>query len=144
MKLNKVNLFLLIWVIHLFIYYAIYLSSNAVLFHKYDEIYKVVLGFIPGFMGLFEQIPLFFFIPLVLMLILIKIRLKIKWFKAYIISIIFAYLTNYVWMFSNNKHDLIMGSPESFNLIYFIIPSLVVSIFLNWLIFRKIYIKLGL
>ncbi|PZW36959.1 hypothetical protein LX95_02908 [Mesonia algae] len=144
MKLNKINLFLLIWVIHLFIYYAIYLSSNSVLFNKYDEIYKVILGFIPGFMGIFEQIPLFFFIPLILMLILIKTRLKIKWFKAYVISICSSYLLNYVWMFSNNKHDIIYGMPEQINLIYFIIPSLVVSIALNWLIFRKTFKKLGL
>ncbi len=102
------------------------------------------MGFALGFMGWIEQIPLFFMIPLLLMLVLIKTKLKQKWFIAYVFSISSSYLLNYLWMFSNNTHDKILFSPDEINLIYFIIPSLIVSILCNWFIFRKAYIKLGI
>lgn len=142
MKLNKSNLFILIWVFHLFIYYLVFSFANRVSINDYEELYTIFMGFTLGFMGWVEQIPLFFMIPLLLMLILIKTKLNQKWFMAYIVSICSSYLINYLWMFSNNKHDKILFSPDSINLIYFIIPSLIISIAFNWLIFRKTYIKL--
>lgn len=144
MKLNKSNLFILIWVIHLFIYYLVFSFANRVSINDYEELYTIFMGFTLGFMGWVEQIPLFFTIPLLLMLILIKTKLKQKWFNAYVISICSSYLINYLWMFSNNKHDKILFSPDQVNLIYFIIPSLIVSILCNWLIFRIKYEKLGI
>jgi hypothetical protein len=144
MKLNKLNLFVIIWVIHLFIYYLVFSLSIRVFNNNYGELYTVLLGFILGFMGLIEQIPFFFVIPILLMLILIKTKLKQKWFIAYMISICFTYLLNYLWMYSNNKHDKILFSPNSINLIYFIVPSLIVSIACNWVILKKTYTQLGL
>jgi len=115
-----------------FIYYLTILKITR---QNYNELYNVFLGFIGGFIGWFEQIPLFFLVPLFSMLILTKTKLKQKWYMAYAVSICSSYLINYLWMFLNNKHNKILGMPESINLIYIIIPSLVVSIFLNWLIF---------
>ncbi|WP_438711189.1 hypothetical protein ACSTS3_21865 [Aquimarina muelleri] len=143
MKLNKSNLFILIWVIHLFIYYLVFSFANRVSVNDYEELYTIFMGFTLGFMGWVEQIPLFFMIPLLLMLILIKTKLEQKWFIAYVVSICSSYLINYLWMFSNNKHNKILFSPDEINLIYFIIPSLIISIGCNWVIFRKKYTKLG-
>ncbi|MEM6893675.1 MAG: hypothetical protein AAF554_08295 [Bacteroidota bacterium] len=143
-KLSKPNLFVLIWITHLFIYN---LSQHAILrvtLQDYNEFYYVLLGFLGGFYGWFEQLPLFFLAPLFLMLLAIKTKSKPKWFLAYTISICAAYLANYLWMFSNNKHAEIFGMPESINLIYFIVPSLLISILCNWLIFKKIYKVLGI
>ncbi len=139
MKLNKLNLFVIIWLIHLFIYYLVFSLSIRLSNNDYKELYTILLGFVLGFMGWIEQIPLFFMIPILLMLILIKTKLRQKWFIAYIISICFAYLLNYLWLYANNKHDKILFSPYSTNLIYFIIPSILVSILVNWLIFKNKY-----
>lgn len=143
MKLNKSNLFILIWGAHLFIYYLIYATTLKIVRQDFNELHNVFLSFVVGFIGLLEQIPLFFLIPLFLMLILITIKLKYKWFLAYVVSVCLGYLGNYLWMYSNNKHDKILGMPEQINLIYFIIPSLMFSILCNWIIFRKKYEKLG-
>ena len=144
MKLNKSNLFTLIWLTHLFTYYTIYNIILRISRNDYTKFYDVIFGFAIGLYGLFEQLPLFFIIPIVLMLILIKTRWRKKWFIAYVLSICFAYLTNYLWIFSNNKHDIILYSPDSINLIYVILSSIGISILLNWLIFKKQYKKLGL
>lgn len=144
MKLSKSNLFVLIWGGHLLIYYAAYLSSIVVLYGSYNKLHKVLFGFAIGIYGGLEQIPLFFIIPILLMLLLIKTKLKQNWFMAYSISICFAYLANYLWLYLNNTHDKILFSPKSTNLIYFIIPSLIVAILCNWFIFKKQYKRLGL
>ncbi len=143
MKLSKTKLFLLIWITHLLIYYLVFSFINRFSINDYSELYTVFMGFILGFMGWIEQIPLFFIIPLLIMLLLIKTKLKHKWFLAYTFSICSSYLINYIWMFSNNKHDKILFSPDEINLIYFIMPSLIISIICNWLIFRKSYKKLN-
>ncbi len=144
MKLNKTKLFTLIWATHLFIYHLIYLTALKIARHDYNELYNIFLGFIGGLIGWFEQIPLFFLAPLLLMLILIRTKLRQKWFISYVVSISSSYLINYLWLFSNNTHDKIFGMPESINLIYFIIPSLIISILCNWLIFKKTYKKLNI
>ncbi|SEA71543.1 hypothetical protein SAMN04487990_1315 [Bizionia paragorgiae] len=145
MKLNKTNLFLLIWVLHLFVYYLIFMCLYKIANNDYNEFYTVLFGFIGGLIGWpIKQLPLFFIIPSLLMLILIKIKFQKKWFLAYVMSICLAYLTNYFWLFFNFQNDIMLGYPKTNNTIIFIIPSLIVSIVFNWLIFRKTYKKLGL
>ncbi len=142
MKQNKLNLFVMIWVVHLFVYYLAYSLSIRISNNEYEELYTILLGFTLGLMGLIEQVPLFFVIPIILMLILIKTKLQQKWFIAYVISICLAYFSDYFWMYLNNKHDKILFSTNSINLIYFIFPSLIISIVCNWLIFKKKYVLL--
>jgi len=144
MKLNKSKIFVSIWGIHLFIYYSIYLFSSAIANNHYTELYKILFGFTLGIMGWLEQIPAFFIIPILIMLILIRTKLKNKWFLAYALSINSAYLANYLWIFSNNKHTIIPFSLNSTNLIYFIIPSLLGTIILNWFIFKNKYKKMNI
>jgi len=121
------------------------MSTYKIISNDYQDFYIVFFGFIGGLIGWpIKQLPLFFLVPLAIMLLLIKIKLKQKWFISYTISICFAYLTKYIWLFFDSKENIILGYPDAINTVYFIIPSLVVSIFLNWLIFRKTYIKLGL
>lgn len=144
MKLNKTKLFLSIWVFHLFIYYTTFSFILKVANKDYREIYNVFWGFAIGLYGLYEQIPCFFLVPLFLMLILIKVKFNLKWLTAYILSTVFAYAINYFWIFSNHKHDIVLYSPDSINLILLIIFSLFAAFIFNWLIFRKTYIRLGL
>lgn len=142
MRLNKTNLFLLIWVVHILIYSTAYHISIRIAFKDFREFFSVFLGFLSGFAGWFEQIPFFFLIPLLLMLVLIKTKLKNQWLLTYILSTSIAYLGNYLWMFSINTHNKILFSAEQINLIYFIVPSLLTSILCNWLIFKNYYKKL--
>ncbi len=144
MKLNRSNLFLLIWATHLLVYSTTYHISIRVVFNDYREFYNVFLGFLSGLMGWFEQIPAFFVIPILIMLLLTRTKLKQHWFLAYTISIGISYLGNYLWLFSINTHDKILFSDKTINLIYFIIPSLIISILCNWLIFKKTYKKLNI
>lgn len=139
MKLNKTNLFVVLWLMHLFVYYSIYTLFLKVYLNDYEDFYVIFTGFIVGLMGLFEKVPFFVFIPFISMLLLIKTKFKNHWFSAFSISIVSSYLLNYIWMLSRNTHRLLLYSPEKHNLIYFIIPSLLFSILANWLIFRKNY-----
>lgn len=142
MKLNKTKLFIIIWLAHLLIYYAVYLSLIAILQQKYAHLYRAPFGFAVGLYGGLEQTYLFFIIPIALMLLLIKTKLDNKWLIAYGLSICISYLINYLWLFSNGKDYVIFYTPNSINLIFFIIPSLGISILANWLIFKKKYVKL--
>ncbi|WP_324027817.1 hypothetical protein QSV08_07690 [Maribacter sp. BPC-D8] len=144
MKLNKSNLFLLIWITHLFAYYSTFSFILKIANNDYKEFYNVFWGFAIGLYGLYEQIPCFFLFPLLLMLILINIKSKLKWFTAYILATFFTYSIDYFWIFLNHKQDIVLYSPDSINLILLIMSSLLVSIIFNWLIFRKTYIKLDL
>lgn len=142
MKLNKTNLFALIWILHLFIYYTSYVVIIRIVENNYDEFYTVLGGFIGGIMGWFEQIPFFILIPIIIMLILINTFLKKLWFRAYLIATGVSYLLNYLWMFLEDKYMSVLYSTMTVNLIYIIIPSLLVTFLINWMIFRKTYIKI--
>ena len=144
MKLNKSNLFLLIWLTHLFTYYTTFSFILKIANKDFKDFYNVLWGFAIGIYGLYEQIPCFFLIPLILMLILINLKFKMKWSIAYILATFFAYSIDYFWIFSNHKHDIVLYSPDSINLILLIISSLIISILCNWLIFKKTYLKLGM
>lgn len=141
MKLNKTRLFIIIWLTHLFVYYAAYLSLIAILQQKYAHLYRAPFGFAVGAYGGLEQVYLFFLIPTGLMLLLIKTVLKDKWFIAFIVSTCVSYLTNYLWLFLNNEDYEIFYTKNTINLLYFIVPSLIITVFSNKLIFKKKYLK---
>lgn len=139
MKLNKTKLFIIIWLTHLFIYYAVYLSLIAILQQKYAHLYRAPFGFVVGLYGGLEQTYLFFMIPLLFMVALIKSKFKDKWFLAYGISISLFYIINYIWLFLNDNDYEIFYTLNSINLLYFIIPSIGISVTANWLIFKNKY-----
>lgn len=143
MKLSKSNLFVAIWIVHLFVYYTTYSIILRIIKNDFNEFYFVFIGFVGSFIGIFERIPFFPIIPLAIMGILVKKSVKLKWFFAYSLSVFFTYIINYCWLFFNRKNDMTIDYPNSTDLIYFILPSLIVSILCNWLIFRKKYKKLG-
>ena len=143
MKLNKTIFFIIIWLTHLFIYYAVYLGLIAILQQKYAHLYRAPFGFAVGLYGGLEQVYLFFMIPAALMFVLIKTALKKKWFIAYGVSICMLYLINYLWLSLNGKAHDIFYTINTIDIIYFIIPSLVISIVANWFIFKKKYLRLG-
>lgn len=142
MKLNKLTLFLLIWLTHLLIYYSTFSAILKIANNEFKEFYNVLWGFAIGLYGLYEQIPCFFIIPLVLMMILINTKFKEKWFISYCTATIFSYLLDYFWIFSIHKHDIVLYSPDRINLITLILLSLSASILFNWLIFNKNYKEL--
>lgn len=144
MKLTKPNLFTLIWTAHLFFYYLSFVLFYRVASNDYEELYTILLGFSLGLLGWpIKQLPLFFIVPMIIMLILTKTKLQKKWFLAYSLSICLAYLTKYIWLFFKGKNNILLGYPEEVNTIFFIIPSLIISIICNWLIFKNQYKKFG-
>ncbi len=137
MKLNKTKLFILIWTTHLFTYYTTFSLILKIANNDYKEFYNIFWGFAIGLYGLYEQIPCFILGPLLLMLILINLKIKIKWFIAFTLATFFAYAIDYFWIFSNQKHNIVLYAPDSINLIVLIASCLLASFLINWLIFRK-------
>ncbi|MCS4229180.1 hypothetical protein [Sphingobacterium sp. BIGb0165] len=137
--LHKPRLFLLIWLLHILVYYSIYLIVLRILKNDYEAFYTVLGGAIGGLIGWLEQIPFFILIPISIMLALINSFLKKKWFEAYLIAILTAYLADYIWLFSEDKNNGVLLSTIDIDLIYLIIPSLLISILSNWLIFKRYY-----
>ncbi|MGE8291370.1 MAG: hypothetical protein ACN6ON_06825 [Sphingobacterium sp.] len=137
--LHKPRLFLLIWLLHILVYYTIYLIVLRILKNDYEAFYTVLGGAIGGLIGWLEQIPFFFLIPISIMLALINSFLKKKWFEAYLVAILTAYLADYIWLFSAGKSKRLILSTIDIDLIYMIIPSLLITIFINWFIFKRDY-----
>jgi len=138
MKLDKSNIFFYIWLIHLLVYYTTYTITIRILTNNFNQFYIVFWGFTGSFIGLYERIPFFFLIPLIFMFILIYKKINTNRFSTYIISIYSAYIINYIWLFFTGKHVMTIDD-QPINLIYFIIPSLLTSTLLNWLIFKNKY-----
>ena len=115
-SINKIWLFIKIWLLHIVIYYMIFVTVIRIFERDYEEFYMVLLGFISGFTGIFEQLPCFILIPILMMLILINSYLKNDWFKAYLISIILSYLVNYAYMLMKEKQDKILFTTIDINL----------------------------
>lgn len=138
-SINKIWLFTKIWLLHIVVYYTIFVTALRILERDYEEFYMVLLGFVGGITGIFEQLPGFVLIPILTMAILLKAYQKNEWFKAYLISISFCYLINYTWMLTQGKNDKILFTTIGIDLIYVIIPSLLIAILGNWLFFRNDY-----
>lgn len=90
-----------------------------------DEIAEIVLWSpFSGFIGHWERFP--FFIVLMILLFLITLYFFKNIFKIYIFSVIFSYSILYFFSFTKDR------------IFYYLIPSLVITIIINYFIFNKI------
>jgi hypothetical protein len=151
MKLNKMTFFLKIWTLHILIFYTIidvfYQSVDYWFLDLkigFEFIMRCIIGPITGLIGYFDFISCVF-ISILLMYILIK-YIK-NWFFAYIISIVipqvFLHLYFLIIMkefryysFSGREWDAI---PFKINYLFFVIPSMLITIGINWIVFKKAY-----
>lgn len=138
-SINKIKFFSLIWVLHIFVYYTIFVILLRIFENNYQEFYTVLGGFIGGIMGWFEQIPFFIIIPIIIMTILVNTIFVKKWYTAYIATVIISYLLDYLWLLLEGKNNSILFSTIHINLIYIVVPSLLATILINWLVFRRKY-----
>ena len=144
-----------IWILHIIIYYTIinFLYQFLTYFFlqwtivELDFLGKILAGPIGGIIGLFDNFPLFILIPVTIYVILLK--LKLNCFSSYFLSLM-TYLLPYIYNFStggNTKISFFRGTWEKgyykLDYIFILLPSLIVSILVNWLVFRKTYKKLS-
>lgn len=74
------------------------------------------------------------------MIVIINTNYKKQWFKAYLFSVFIAYLFSYLY---NKKTCEMYNSEEHItthiDVLVTVIPSLIISTSLNWLIFKNGY-----
>lgn len=153
--LKKLSISIKIWLFHVVIYYTTtnfflqyltYLYQNWTIL-KIEFLLKILAGPIAGIIGFFDNFPLFVLIPITIYNILL-LKFKLKHHTSYYLSIIASYLIPYIYnfIFFNTKISFYKRPNEYYvkiDLIFILLPSLIISILLNWLIFRKIYKKLS-
>ncbi len=167
MKQNKIQNIIFLFISHTYIYSFIYLLINegivlaktdyyTVYFDKFEfsnsetyfTLFKdfiLMLLFSPFSLIFIEGLYFILAPPIIFLLLKMKFP-KIKEFKIYIISVISTTALIYIlllWFKSDNNLKIIVmrydGELE-YNKLYFMIPSLLVSILLNKIIFRnKLY-----
>jgi hypothetical protein len=144
MKLNKTKTFILVWVLHIYIYYTLY-----ILFYKYvdDSLYHIGKDDLMFFL----MIPLLVYVPIVdgLFIMLIPIiamyyfvwHKKCSFFKSYVLSNLCYYFSvNFIYFLFNDLY--VLKSTDSYYrfIVYFI--CLIITIFIIWLIFHRKFKKL--
>lgn len=135
-SVNKVSLFIKIWLVHIVVYYTVYVTVIRIFKSDYEEFYLVLLGFVGGIMGICEQIPYFILLPILTMAILINSYLRNDWFTAYLISTGVCYSIDYIWLLTQKKHDKLLTTIDV-NLLYIMIPSLLLAVLGNWLLLKN-------
>jgi hypothetical protein len=153
MKSNNL-LFLKIWCLHIFVYYTIIGSMFQAIDYSFLEwnyglefLYRCIFSFGIGLLGYFD-FPCCVFISILFTSILL--RFKIQWFSAYVISIVLlqVFLHLYFWIvmkefrfytFTGRAWNAVQ---YKINYLFFVIPSLLIAIGINWIVFRKSYKRL--
>lgn len=149
MKFNKFTI-LKLFIIHIIVYYVFFtvisgfiwaIAKEASFFDK-EEITKIIISPILGITGMYDGY-IFFIVPHILLVIIInRFFLKNNLLKSFFISSLFIYLFIYL----NLKFDLFNISlfNASFfekysnsNILFIMIPSLIISFFFNWIFYRK-------
>ncbi|WP_165572118.1 hypothetical protein [Flavobacterium sp. KMS] len=144
MKRN--NFFVKIWLVHLFVYYLTAsvivkgnLLDNPLSSKKMLEIIQLVLiSPFFGIMGFLEDIPFFILLPISIMLALIFTKFKKRWFLSYSLSLFISYFIDYLYLFYNHKQTKVLFD-DGYNILFVVIPCLIVSISVNWFLFKDKY-----
>ncbi|NRS89925.1 hypothetical protein HNQ02_002859 [Flavobacterium sp. 7E] len=127
-----------LWISHLFIYYFIlvFLSSlfSARKFFSVESLKMLLSSPLLGLIGYLDHFPCFFVFPIILMLFLYYRIFKKEVFNSYKYSLLISYSILYIYLFNINglKSDF-----YDIDFYVFIIPSLILSITVNWLLFGK-------
>ncbi|OUL62596.1 hypothetical protein B8T70_09100 [Flavobacterium sp. AJR] len=150
MKKNKSGTFR-IWFIHILLYYYVYAIIHFSIQNYYScgnnfTIWSilVLLAYpIAGVLGFFYMFPLFFLLPITIMLVLYKYIYFNQFYKSYLIAILFSHFSHYIFldMHSPNLYfTAIINSRikvHKVNNLFFIVPSLIVALSVTWFLFEK-------
>lgn len=152
-KTNKIWIFILIWLVHIIVYYFIFGNIDNLINNYYSDwdfffeesISRSLSSPITGLFGWYDGLPFFVMIPIGVMLILVLTMMRKNWFIAYTISCVSCYLGMYLYTIlidkSTNLYQSGINGLEDLTLqhIFLIIPSLIISILINKLIFKNKY-----
>jgi hypothetical protein len=150
MKKNKSDIFR-IWFIHILLYYYVYAIIHFSLQNYYSSgntftmrsILVLLASPIAGLLGFFYMFPLFFLLPITIMLVLYKYIYFNQFYKSYLIAILFSHFLHYIFLdvYSPNLYfTAIINSRievHKVNNLFFIIPSLIVVLSVTWFLFGK-------
>ena len=145
MKLNKNILFLKIWTLHIYTFYFFFIFIYKLLTNDVYDYYIIFFGFLYGIIGWpILQIPLYFIVPTLLMLLLLKSKTLNSWFIAYVASVCFSYMGKFLFLLLYDRQStFLLGKSGDINSLYILLPSIIISVIFNWLIFRKQYERLS-
>jgi hypothetical protein len=146
MKKNKAYSIstLKVLIIHIFVYYFIYGNIiNSInnyykdwsYFEKQSLVFSV-LSPIFGFVGYFDELPLFVCLPIIVMVILFRSVFRNDFYKSYFTAFLLCYGSQYLYMLFNDRHTYPIESHD-FNKLIFIVPSLFFALITNWIVFVK-------
>lgn len=155
-KSNSGRPYIAIWLIHIIVYYFIYLTirefvQNYYLGWDYFSKQSLLIIFFSPFLGLFSVSSYFELIvglailPLPLMYYFYKRVFKYNLFKSFVVSILVVYILDYIYLviIGYHKYDIPFSMGEDkINTLFFMIPALSMSISVNYLIFKKTYKRL--
>ncbi|TRX34206.1 hypothetical protein FNW52_14330 [Flavobacterium sp. ZT3R18] len=140
MKKNEpcINTTAKLWISHILVYYFVFVSlSNLVMkgsfFHK-ESLKMLFASPLIGLMGFLDHFPGFFIFPIIFMLVFYYRYFEQKIYKSYLVSLLISYFLLYIYLFS------IGGLKSDFmdvNVFLFIIPSLAVTLSVNWFLFGR-------
>ena len=141
MKLNKIIVYILVWLIHIYIYFGTFIlytqyQTNVIhrTFYNLSDVLALIL--VIPFSILFMDNYIIFF-SIFLMILLINHQ-KLKFMKSYIISV-FVYLFIYLLLFLINQESFI------YNLDWLVcLSALATCVIVIFLLFRKTFKRLDI
>lgn len=150
MKKTKSDTFR-IWFIHILLYYYMYAIIHFSLQNYYScgdtvtmrSILILLASPIAGLLGFFYMFPLFFILPMIIMLVLYKYIYFNQFYKSYLIAILLSHFLHYIFLdiYSQNLYfTAIINSRievHKVNNLFFITPSLIVALSVNWFLFGR-------
>lgn len=153
LKTNKTRFFILIWIVHIIVYYFIFGNIDNLINNYYsawdfffeESLSRSLSSPLTGLYGWYDGLPFFVLFPILTMLALTLTIMKKKWFTAYIASCVGCYLGMYLYNTVTHKSTYLYQSGISglndlnLNHIFLITPALIGVILVNRLVFRNRY-----
>lgn len=152
MRKNKtrINTTAKLWISHLLIYYFVYLIMTNLIkgcylrywdFFNKETLITFILLPIVGISGFLDHFPCFFLLQIILMLVFYYRFFKYKIFKSYIVSLLISHLLLYFFLWSINGHENNFSTSgvefKNVNVLFFVIPSLALTLSINWFLFGR-------
>lgn len=153
MKKNKTNSIFLLFLLHIYIYSLVYVLLYDIVRFYIEDRFEIKELFItslasPLYVLYFGDIPFFILlIPFFYIVISHYFKSTHNQFKIYIISTALVNSLMYLIMFFNSRNYIkllgrINNQDYVIDKLFFMIPSLLVAIFLNKMIFKRNYKRL--
>ncbi|KXH83149.1 hypothetical protein [Chryseobacterium kwangjuense] len=150
MKKNRFTLYLKIWILHITVYYLIFGCILESLEQWYREwpvdwefAAKIFLSPISGFFGWFDGFPLYVILSVAIFLVMETFE-KSNSFYSYIIAVFLSYIpVKYLIYFNRGfPFNIVLRSNQKeqsleVNLLYAIVPALLISSISVYLLLKK-------